>query len=300
MNDVSEAAAPPVAEPPRGRFSGKVALVTGASDRGIGGAIAERLASEGAAVALFSREVPRRLVDRLSAAGARVAACDGDVTCGDDVRRAIAACVAELGPIDVLVNNAGVEIARLLDEQPDDEWRRMVEVNLMGAIAVSRAAIPHLRSPGGTIVSVASVLALAGCAGYSVYSATKAALVGFTQSLAWELAPRGMRVVAVAPGLVYTPMTHKYLEIITAEAWEQIKAVHPLGTGNVQDVAAAVAFLASSEARWITGVTLPLGWTSSYPLPQETFLERAPLAAPLPAAESAAEAPFAAPSPAAT
>lgn len=254
------------------RYAGKVALITGASDRGIGGAIAMRLASEGAAIAMFSRTAPTRLLKRLEKIDHGAVFTSGDVTADEDIRRAVDDCMGEFGKIDVVVNNAGVEIARALDKFNDDEWRQVLDVNLNGAIAVARAALPHLAEPGGVIVNVSSALALGGCPGFSVYSASKAALVGFTQSLAWELAPRQQRVVAVAPGLVHTPMIHKHLASLTPEVERQIEASHPLGMGMPDDVAAAVAFLASDEARWITGITLPLGWAQHYPLPTEQFL----------------------------
>lgn len=254
------------------RFAGKVAIITGASDRGIGGAIALRLSQEGAAVALLSRSVPTRLLKRLDKLEHGAVHTAGDVTRADAVQRAIDDCMGEFGKIDIVVNNAGVEIARSLDRFTDDQWRQVLDVNLSGAIALTRAALPHLAEPGGVIVNIASALALGGCPGFSVYSASKAALVGFTQSLAWELAPRRQRVVAVAPGLVHTPMIHKHLASLTPEVERQIEASHPLGMGMPDDVAAAVAFLASEEARWITGVTLPLGWAQHYPLPTEQFL----------------------------
>jgi NAD(P)-dependent dehydrogenase (short-subunit alcohol dehydrogenase family) len=249
------------------RFAGKVALITGAGDRGIGGEIAVRLAREGAAVALVSRRMPERLLKKVNRFEQGAVHTSGDVTNADDVKRAIDDCLGEFGKIDVVVNNAGVELARSLDQFDDQQWRRLLEVNLHGAIAVTRAALPHLSAPGGVIVNIASALALGGCAGFAVYSASKAGLVGFTQSLAWELAPKGIRVVGVAPGLVHTPMVHKHIAHLTPETWAQIEACHPLGIGRPDDVAAAVAFLASSDARWITGVTLPLGWAPHYPLP---------------------------------
>jgi 3-oxoacyl-[acyl-carrier protein] reductase len=249
------------------RFADKVALVTGASDRGIGGEIAVRLAREGAAVSLISRRVPDRLMKKLSRFSHGAIHTKGDITASDDVARVVDDCMGEFGKIDILVNNAGVELARSLDKFSDEDWRRLLDTNLNGAIAVTRACLPYFSSPGGVIVNVASALGLAGCPGFSVYSASKAGLIGFTQSLAWELAPRGIRVVAVAPGLVHTPMIHKHVSQLTPEVWAQIEACHPLGMGRPDDVAAAVTFLASSDARWITGVTLPLGWAYHYPLP---------------------------------
>lgn len=251
----------------RPRFAQKVALITGASDRGIGGEIAVRLASEGAAVALISRRETPRLMKKLSRYEHGAVHTRGDVTKPGDVARAIDDCMGEFGKIDIIVNNAGVELARPLEKFNDADWRALLEVNLHGAIAVSKAAIPHLAEPGGVIVNVASALGLAGCSGFSIYSASKAGLIGFTQSLAWELAPRGIRVVAVAPGLVHTPMVHKHIDQLTPEIWQQIEACHPLGMGRPDDVAAAVAFLASNDARWITGITLPLGFAQHYPLP---------------------------------
>jgi NAD(P)-dependent dehydrogenase (short-subunit alcohol dehydrogenase family) len=264
------AAAPSAAE--AGRFAGKVALITGASDRGIGGEIAVRLAREGAAISLISRHTPERLVKKVNRFDRGAVFTCGDVTKGDDVKRAIDDCMEEFGKIDVVVNNAGVELARPLEQFASEQWRELIDVNLNGAIAVTQAALPYLASPGGVIVNIASALALGGCPGFSVYSASKAGLIGFTQSLAWELAPKGIRVVAVAPGLVHTPMIHKHVAHLTPEIWAQIEACHPLGMGRPDDVAAAVAFLASSDARWITGVTLPLGWAQHYPLPTGQFM----------------------------
>jgi NAD(P)-dependent dehydrogenase (short-subunit alcohol dehydrogenase family) len=249
------------------RFENKVALVTGASDRGIGGEIAVRLASEGAAVSLISRREPSRLIRKLDRYKQGVVHTSGDITQSEDIARSIDDCLEEFGKIDIVVNNAGVELARSLDQFSDGEWRALLDVNLNGAIAVTKAALPYLAQPGGVVVNIASALGLAGCPGFSIYSASKAGLIGFTQSLAWELAPVGIRVVAVAPGLVHTPMVHKHVAQLTPEIWAQIEACHPLGMGRPDDVAAAVAFLASADARWITGITLPLGWAHHYPLP---------------------------------
>jgi len=251
----------------KGRFAGKVALITGASDHGIGGAIAGRLANEGAAVALASRSEPKRLREQLERRHRPTAYLCCDVTREEQVRAAVADCVARFGGIDVLVNNAGVEHVCRLEELEDAALTEILNTNLMGSIRMARAVLPHLRSPGGVIVNVSSALSLGGCAGFSIYSASKAGLNGFTQSLAWELAPRGLRVVAVAPGVVLTNMATKYREQLSPQALDKLRESHPLDVGLASDVAAAAAFLASDEARWITGITLPLGWVPSLLLP---------------------------------
>src|SRR5262245_5084864 len=255
-------------EPPANkRNAGTVVLIHAASGRGIGGEIAVRLAREGAAVAMISRSVPERLLKKVSRFKHGAVHTAGDVTKREDIARVIDDCMGEFGKLDAVVNNAGVELARLLEKFDEAEWKQLLDINLNGAIAVSQAALPYLSSPGGVIVNIASALGLGGCPGFSIYSASKAGLIGFTQSLAWELAPKGVRVVAVAPGLVHTPMIHKHVSQLTPEVWAKVEACHPLGMGRPHDVAAAVAFLASADARWITGITLPLGWAYHYPLP---------------------------------
>ncbi len=268
----SELAAQTVPQGVLARFVGKVALVTGTSDRGIGGAIAERLAQEGAAVAVLSRHEPKRLLKRLARLKQGAVWLDCDVTDTAQVQHSVEKAVSQLGRLDVLINNAGVEYARPFEKFSDDQWQNLLDVNLHGAIRLSRAVLPHFPSPGGVIVNVASALALGGCPSFSIYSAAKAGLIGLTQSLAWELAPRKIRVVAIAPALVATPMTLKHLEHLTTQVQAHLESIHPLGVGLPHDVAGSVAFLASDDARWITGITLPLGWAPHYPLPVEQFM----------------------------
>jgi NAD(P)-dependent dehydrogenase (short-subunit alcohol dehydrogenase family) len=263
-----------------GRFSRKAVLITGASDHGIGGAIAARLANEGAAVALASRTQPRRLLDQLQHRQRLFEYLECDVRCEAQVSSAVAACQARFGTLDVVVNNAGVDHVRRLEELDDATLTEIIDTNLMGSIRMARAALQHLRSPGGVIVNVSSALSLAGCAGFSAYSASKAGLNGFTQSLAWELAPRGIRVVAVAPGVVLTNMSAKYSEQSSLTAVNKLRESHPLDVGLATDVAAAVSFLASDEARWVTGVTLPLGWVPSLPVPADECMAEVNRASP--------------------
>jgi NAD(P)-dependent dehydrogenase (short-subunit alcohol dehydrogenase family) len=257
------------------RFEGKVALITGVGERGIGAAIAERLADEGAALALLWKDPPGRTLQRLKRRDAPVVDCECDVTVPADIDRAIDVCMSQYGQIDVLVNNAGVEAAAPFGDLPDALWEAAIAVNLTGAMRMTRRVLPYLPDQEGVIVNIASALGIAGCSTFAAYSASKAGLIGMTQSVAAELAPRGIRAVCVAPALVHTPMLHRHIDSQTPEILRQIEACHPLGVGTAHDVAAAVAFLASQEARWITGVTLPLGWLPSFPLPSEPFQQPA-------------------------
>ena len=260
------------------RFSGKVALVTGVGDRGIGAAIAERLAEEGAALMLAGKEHPGRVLNRLKRRDVQVIEAECDVTRQEEVNAAVDLCLSNFGQIDVLVNNAGVEGAAPLEELDDATWEAAIAVNLTGAMRMSRSVLRFLPEKDGVIVNIASALGIAGCGSFAAYAASKAGLIGFTQSVAMEQAPLGIRAVCVAPALVHTPMLHRHMDHQTPEIVEQIEACHPLGIGAPHDVAAAVAFLASSDARWVSGVTLPLGWMPSFALPGEPFSKSQPAA----------------------
>ena len=255
------------------RFTDHVALVTGVSDRGIGGAIVERLADEGCAVAVLWLEEPTRTLKKLRRRETPHVSVRCDVTDAGSVAAAVDTCMAEFGQIDVVVNNAGVEVAGPLEATTDADWDRLMAVNLGGLMKVTRACLPYLTQPSGVVVNIASVLGLAGCSGFTAYSASKAGATGLTQSLAAELAASGRRAVCVAPALVHTPMAHRHVAAADETAREQTEAAHPLGIGMPADVAAAVAFLASEEARWITGITLPLGYHEAFPLPSRPVEE---------------------------
>lgn len=256
------------------RFEDKVVMITGVGERGIGAAIAERLAEEGAALALLWKIHPGRLLSRLDRRSVPYVESECDVTRQADINEALDVCMSQFGQIDVVVNNAGVEAAVPFEDLSDELWEAALAVNLTGAMKVSRAVLPYLPEQEGVIVNVASALGMAGCATFSAYSASKAGLIGMTQSLALELAPRGIRAVCIAPALVDTPMLRRHTADLTPEIMQQIQACHPLGVGSPHDVAAAVGFLASREARWISGISLPLGWLPAFDLPTEPFLKR--------------------------
>ncbi len=239
-------------------LTGKVALVTGAS-RGIGAAIAARLAADGAAVAVNyagSAAAAQAVVDAIVSAGGRAVALQGDVSRSADAVSLIERTIAELGGLDVVVNNAGITRDGLAVRMSDEDWSAVIDTNLTGVFNVSRASARHLmKQRSGAIVNVTSVIGLVGNAGQANYAAAKAGVIGLTKSLAKELAPRNVRVNAVAPGFIETDMTAALPENIRHAAVGQIA----LGRfGSVDDVAKAVAFLASEDAAYVTGQTLAI------------------------------------------
>lgn len=239
----------------------RVALVTGAS-RGIGAAIAVRLARDGCDVAInWLREETRDNEAEAATVAEQVRAMDVDAICVEaditdrDAVNAMVRRVEEaLGPIAVLVSNAGITLDRTLRKLPPEDWDRVLEVNLTGAFNCMRAVVDGMTERGwGRIISISSVVALMGNFGQTNYAASKAGLLGLTKSLAREVALKGVTVNAVAPGFIATEMTAAIPDDVT----EQIVATIPMGAmGEPIDVANAVAFLASDEARYITGHVL--------------------------------------------
>jgi 3-oxoacyl-[acyl-carrier protein] reductase len=237
---------------------GRVALVTGASG-GIGAAVAEGLAQAGHAVALVYHhgiEAADRLADELRAGGATALTVAIDVTDRNSVDEGIATIEEELGPVAIAVNNAGSTADALLMRMTDEQWRRPLATSLDGTFHVTRRVVPAmLRARWGRIVNVSSVVGLTGSAGQANYATAKAGLVGFSRSLARELAARQVTVNVVAPGPINTPMLDA-----TGDARRiELAASVPLGRiGRPSEVAAAVTYLCSEAAGYVTGAVLPV------------------------------------------
>ncbi len=238
-------------------FQGKIALVTGAS-RGIGRAVAVTLAKGGASVALnyagneAAAAEALRLVQEAGAPRAKLHRFD--VSDPAACAAAVDVIVGEWGGLHVLVNNAGIALDQLVMRVKDEDWNRQLQVNLTGAFNLTRAVSrPMMKQRGGAIVNLTSVVGEMGNAGQAAYAATKAGLIGLTKAVARELASRGVRVNAVAPGYVDTDMTQALPEAARTKLTELI----PLARiGSAQDVADAVAFLASDQASYVTGEVL--------------------------------------------
>lgn len=241
------------------RLDHKVTLVTGAG-MGIGADIAEHFLKAGAAVVVFdiNAERARQTVQNLSRHG-RTLAIHGDVASEADVQDAVARTVQELGSLDVLVNNAGIAPPRNFVDLTSADWDRQLGVNLKGAFLFCKYAIPHMRGRGGAIVNISSVHAFISYAGYAAYDASKAGLLGLTRALAVEHGPEGIRVNAICPGYINTPMTEEWLasQPDPELALKQVVGLHPLGRmGTPHDVAEAALFLASDAASFISGTYL--------------------------------------------
>lgn len=234
----------------------KTALVTGAS-RGIGRAIALALAKEGYAVAVNyagNREAAEAVRDEITAAGGRAFILQGDVSSAEDVDRIFKTVKEEFGFLDVLVNNAGITRDSLLVRMKENQWDEVIDTDLKSNfLTVKAAGAMMMRRKKGAIINIASVSGIIGNMGQLNYSAAKAGVIGLTKAAARELAPRGIRVNAVAPGFIVTDMTDKIPDDLKDGMLRSI----PLGRfGEAEEVAKAVAFLASDKASYITGQVL--------------------------------------------
>ncbi len=240
------------------KLAGQVAVVTGAS-KGIGAATAKHLAEAGAAVVVnysSSKDAAERVVKEIAAAGGQALALQANLSRPEEVRRLFAEVRHAWDRIDILVNNAGIYEFAPLDSVTPEHFHKHFDLNVLGLLLASQEAARHFGPAGGCIVNISSVVATLAPPNTAVYSATKAAVVAITRSLAQELGPRKIRVNAVNPGLVETEGLHA-AGIVEGDFRRQIEAQTPLGRiGQPEDIAQAVLFLASPDASWITGETL--------------------------------------------
>lgn len=234
----------------------RTALVTGGS-RGIGRAVCLELARRGRRVAVnFARnaDAARRVVEEVAAGGGEAASFAADVSDPDAVRKMFAGVEKKWGPVEILVNNAGMTADNLLLRMGEDDWRRVLEVNLTSAFLCSKAALRGMvRARWGRIVCVGSAAGISGNPGQANYAASKAGLIGFSKSLAKEVGSRGITVNVVAPGFIATDMTARLGEGLA----EKIRSGTSLGRiGQPEEAAVAVGFLTSEEASYVTGQVL--------------------------------------------
>jgi 3-oxoacyl-[acyl-carrier protein] reductase len=241
-----------------GKLKGKVAVVTGAS-KGIGAAIAKQLAADGAQVVVnyaTSREGATNVVKEITDAGGEAIAVSASIPQESEIEKLFAETRRTYGKVDILVNNAGVYTFGPLEELTVDEYRRQYDTNVLGLLLTTKAALPLFPPEGGSIINVSSVASTLAPPATSVYSSTKGAVDTITKSLAKELGARKIRVNAVNPGLVITEGTLA-AGIAGSEFEKGAVASTPLGrAGKPDDIAPPVSFLASDEARWITGETI--------------------------------------------
>ena len=237
------------------KLKGKVAIVTGAS-KGIGAGIARKLASAGASVVVnyaSSREDADKVVQAIEAEGGKAVAVQGDVSKSEDVRRIFEETSKTFGPVDVLVNNAGVFEFSPLEAVTEDHFHRHFDINVLGTILATRQSLKHFNGDGGSVINISSVVSQSPVENSVVYSATKGAVDTITRELAKELAPRKIRVNTIAPGGVETEGS-RALGMIGSDFEKQIVADTPLGRiGQPDDIAKVAEFLASDDSQWLTG-----------------------------------------------
>lgn len=239
------------------KLAGKVAVVTGAS-KGIGAAIAKALAAEGAKVVVnyaSSKAGADVVVEAIAAAGGKAIAVQGDVSKAEQAQGLIDAAIKEFGRLDVLVNNSGVYEFGAIGEITEEHYRRMFDVNVFGVLLTTQAAVKHI-GEGGSVINISSAVTSLAPPASSVYTGTKGAVDAITSVLANELGPRKIRVNAILPGIVETEGTHS-AGFIGSEFEQSAVTQTPLGrVGQPDDIAGVAVFLASDDARWLTGERL--------------------------------------------
>ncbi len=235
-----------------GKLDGKIAIVTGAS-KGIGASIATELAAEGASVVVnyaSSKQGADVVVDRITKAGGKAVAVGGNVSKPEEITNLVAEAVKAFGgTIDILVNNAGVYGMAPLEAVTAEDFHRQFDINVLGLLLTTQAAVPHFPATGGSIINISSIVGKNAAPNMSVYSATKGAVDQITIALSKELGPKQIRVNSVSPGPVQTEGTADF-----GAFFEQMKTMIPVGRiGVPSDIGKACVFLASDDSSWLTG-----------------------------------------------
>ena len=252
------------------RFEGKTVIVTGSSS-GIGEGIARRFHAEGANVIINARNAEKCEAVAATLDASRTLVVSGDVSKSAFAKEIVEAAVERFGALDTLVNNAGVGSGSMLHDTDDDEIDRVIDINVKGVIYLCRAAIPHLRKSGGSIINISSVSGIGGDSLLPVYNASKGAVTNLTRGLALQVGGMGIRVNAINPSITRSDMVHAITgNDALMQAFMQRVALGRIG--EPEDIAAAAAFLASEDASFITGVNLPVDGGVSASNGQPNFL----------------------------
>jgi NAD(P)-dependent dehydrogenase (short-subunit alcohol dehydrogenase family) len=247
----------------QGKLAGRTAVITGAS-KGLGKAMAQAMAAEGARVALVSRDLEklREVALEIAAAGGEAEAFRADVTSEDDVRALESQVIGRFGTINILINNAGINVRKNVPEFTLEEWRRVMDTNVTAAFLMCRSAIPHMKGQGyGRILNMTSIMSWVALPGRAAYAASKSALLGITRTLALELASDAITVNGISPGPFATEMNRPLIE--NPEINAQFLANIPLGRwGKVEEIGQLAVYLCSEDAGFITGTDIVIdgGW----------------------------------------
>lgn len=243
-----------------GRLEGKVAIVTGAS-RGIGRAIAVRFAREGARVVAAQRTVDEgnSLVAEIAKAGGEAISVLTDVRDEASVKAMVDASLAAFGTVDILCNNAGVGLIRSVVDTTSDEYDAVMDTNVRGVFLCMRFGIPPMLARGGSVINIASVASYVGFPRDAAYCTSKGAVLMLTRQAALDFAPKDVRVNAICPGFIETPMLVQYCasQPNPDSAYQEVVGLHPMGRlGTPEDVAGAAVYFASDDSKWVTGASL--------------------------------------------